>query len=109
MPDVAYLSYARLAYEDDAAAQVPRVAPNVAVEILSPGDRRDVRREKIRIYLAAGSELVIFVDPENETIVTFDRTGERRFTGEDVIEHTALPGLRFRVADVFRKPLPPHE
>lgn len=107
VPDVAYLSYGRVAYEDDDAAQIPRIAPSVAVEILSPGDRRDVRLEKICVYLAAGTELVLFVDPERETIATFDRMGERRFASDDVIDHEALPGLRFRVADVFRKPPAP--
>ena len=79
--------------------KIPRTAPDVGVEIFSPGERRDVRREKIRVYLAAGSELVIFVDSEREVIATFDRAGERRLSGADVIEHAALPGLRFSVAD----------
>jgi Uma2 family endonuclease len=108
VPDVAFLSYERVAYEDDEAAQIPRVAPNVAVEILSPGDRRDVRREKIRVYLAAGSELVIFADPEPQTITLFDTAGERRLSGDEVVDHPALHGLRFTVADVFRKPPPPN-
>jgi len=107
VPDVAYVSYERIAHDDDAAAEIPRVAPNVAVEILSPGDRRDVRREKVRVYLSAGSDLVLFVDPEQQTIVTFDRDGERRYSANDVVEHPAMVGLRFCVADVFRKPPPP--
>ncbi len=49
VPDVAYVSYERVGYDEDAAAQIPRVAPNVAVEILSSTERRDVRSEKIRI------------------------------------------------------------
>ena len=40
VPDVAYLSYARVPFEDSAAADIPRVAPDAVVEILSPGDRR---------------------------------------------------------------------
>ena len=107
VPDIAFVSYARLSYDDDDAAQIPRIAPDVAVEILSPGDRRDVRLEKIRVYLAAGSELVMFVDPERETITMFDRLGERHLQGDASIEHPALPGLTCSVADVFRKPPPP--
>lgn len=109
VPDVAYLSYARLPYDDDDAAQIPRIAPDVAVEILSPGDRRDVRLEKIRVYRATGSDLVLFVDPERESIVTYDRAGEQRYAGDDIIDHEALPDLRFRVSDVFRKPTRPGE
>jgi len=107
VPDIAYVSYARLPFEDDDAAQIPRIAPDVAVEILSPGDRRDVRREKIRVYLAAGSELVLFVDPEHETVEVFDHSGSRLLRGDDVVEHLAMPSVRFSVADVFRKPPAP--
>jgi Uma2 family endonuclease len=96
VPDVAFVSYDRVGYDEDSAAQSPRVAPNVAIEILSPTERCDVCREKIRIYLAAGSELTLF-----------DHSGERRSSGSDVIEHPALPGLRFTVDDMFRKPPPP--
>jgi len=106
LPAVAYVSYGRIPHADDAPAEIPRIAPNLALAILSPGFRRDVRREKIRIYLAAGTELVMYVDPEQQTVATFDAGGERRFSGEDAIERPALPGLRFRGADIFRKPPP---
>src|SRR5437588_8149071 len=38
VPDVAFLSYRRMPYEDGPAADIPRVAPDVVVEVLSPGD-----------------------------------------------------------------------
>lgn len=107
VPDIAYVSYERIAYDDDAAAEIPRVAPNVAVEVLSPGDRRDVRREKIRIYLAAASDLVLFVDPEQQAVTSFDTFGERRYVADETIEHPAMPALKFSLADIFRKPPPP--
>jgi Uma2 family endonuclease len=58
LPDVAYLSYARLGAEEDAAAQIPLGAPNVAVEILSPDDREIDVMDKVSTYLRVGCELV---------------------------------------------------
>src|SRR6202040_3305648 len=49
VPDVAYLSYDRVPYEDEEAADIPRVAPDVAVEVLSPRDHRRDVDEKIRV------------------------------------------------------------
>src|SRR5215467_11028342 len=66
VPDVAFLSFDRLPYDDEAAADIPRVAPNVAVEILSPGDRRADVDEKIRVYLAAGTEAIFLVNTERQ-------------------------------------------
>src|ERR1700674_2107802 len=75
VPDVAYLSYERVGYDDDEGASIPRVAPNVVVEILSPGDaRRDVN-EKIRVYLASGTDVVFIVDPARMTVIAHSADG----------------------------------
>ena len=36
VPDVAYVSFARLPYDADAQAERPTIAPDIAIEILSP-------------------------------------------------------------------------
>jgi len=58
VPDVAFLSYERLGYDEDEAAQIPYMAPDAAIEILSPDDGRADIEEKIRVYLASGTALV---------------------------------------------------
>ena len=63
VPDVAYLSYERLGYDEDDAAQAPCVAPYVAREVISPNDRRRYVDEKIGVYLASGAELVVLDRP----------------------------------------------
>src|SRR5215467_1444444 len=39
VPDVAYVSYQRIPYESPTEADIPRVAPDLVVEVLSPDDR----------------------------------------------------------------------
>jgi Uma2 family endonuclease len=69
VPDVSYFSFERLPWDlPDDARERPRIAPDVAVEIHSPGDRRRTTREKIGLYLAHGSRAVIVADPLARTI-----------------------------------------
>jgi Uma2 family endonuclease len=102
VPDVAFLSYARLSL--DAArdeVQVPLGAPTVAVEILSPYDRRADVQDKIATYLSAGTEAVVLVDPRRETIAVHDGGGERVLRAGDALTHAALPGFSLDVGELF--------
>jgi|SRR5580700_11578294 Uma2 family endonuclease len=67
VPDVAYFSFERMPLEFGELREKPTIAPDVAVEILSPDDRRPLLDEKIAIYLANGSLLVIVVDPKSRS------------------------------------------
>jgi Uma2 family endonuclease len=106
VPDVAYLSYDRVPFEDEKAADIPKVAPDAVVEVLSPGDlRRDVD-EKIRIYLAAGTNVVFVVDTTDETVTSHNLRGCERFGGIDIIRHAALPGFALQVHSLFERTKP---
>jgi Uma2 family endonuclease len=106
VPDIAFLSFERLGYAQDEAAQIPYLAPDAAIEIVSPGDRRDDLEDKIRVYLAAGAKLVLLVDPVQRSFVAHDAMGARRFSSDALFTHTALPGFSVPVASVF-EPLKP--
>ena len=101
VPDVAYLSYDRLSRDEREAAQEPRMAPNLAVEILSPSDWRSQVDRKIGLYLAAGTDLVMVVDAEERTLTVYDRLGADVFREGDVVEHRALPELRLALTELF--------
>ena len=106
VPDVAYLSYGRVSYDDDDAASIPIVAPNAVVEVLSPGDaRRDVE-EKVRVYIASGTEVVFIVDPIRETTEVCDAHGRKKFHRGEVLTHGSLAGFALPVAKIFEK-IPP--
>lgn len=79
------------------------VAPELAVEILSPDDRWSDLRQKIEEYFAIGVERVWIVDPATRTVEVFEsatrsqRLGEAdRLRGEGVLEGFELP-----VAELF--------
>lgn len=101
VPDVAYVSNERLrplSYEE---LQVPPLAPDVAVEILSPGDRRIDIDDKVATYLLAGSSLVIVVDPGERAVELHDGSLVTRLGELDTIEHASLPGFRYSAGDLF--------
>jgi Uma2 family endonuclease len=101
VPDIAYVSYARLAGMTHDEKQEPRTAPDAVIEVRSPDDRQSHIDEKRRVYLAAGTTLVILVDPQTAVVVAIDADTERRFTQNETLTHPALPGFEVELAPVF--------
>jgi Uma2 family endonuclease len=101
VPDVAYLAYERLSREQRAEAEEPHIAPDLAVEILSPSDWRSQVERKTALYLDAGTKVVMEVDPTECTVTIQDGLGARVYREGGVMEHAALPGLRLDVAELF--------
>jgi Uma2 family endonuclease len=106
VPDVAYLSYARLSYGEQLKTDVPRLAPDAVVEILSPDDRRPDVDEKVRVYLAAGTSVLFLVDPKSRSVEVYDRNGQTHVSEDAVLVHEALPGFRLAVHQLFSLPTP---
>jgi len=100
-PDLAFISQARLPEPEPVG--FPELAPDLAVEILSPDDRPGEVLGKVADYLSAGTNLVWVVDPERrltriyradgtEAIVTADEA----LRGEDV-----APGFACALATII--------
>jgi Uma2 family endonuclease len=101
VPDIAYLSAERIGDAPEEEVEAPLAAPSVAVEILSPEDKPAHVRHKTEVYLAAGSDAVIVVDPAAETVVVHDAHETRSFGRGQRFEHAALPGFGFDVSEMF--------
>jgi Uma2 family endonuclease len=105
-PDVSFIQAARLAVEDEPEGWA-RIAPDLAVEVVSPHDLFEAVSIKVREYLAAGVRLVWVIDTATQMVYVYPR--ERRgeilmqedeLSGEDVVE-----GFHCRVADLFVPPV----
>jgi Uma2 family endonuclease len=101
VPDVAYISNVRLRSLGDSEVEMPPLAPDIAVEILSPDDRRVDVDDKIGVYLRAGSSLVIVVDPHRRIVELHDRNGSVDLGETLAIEHAAMPGFSYPVRELF--------
>ena len=85
------------------SAPVFQFAPDLAVEVVSPTDSQWQVERKVEEYLAAGSRLVWVARPAMRRISAYLPDGtEKSFGPNDQIDAApVLPGLRFRVGDVF--------
>ena len=82
-------------------------APDLAVEVVSPGDSFTAVATKAFDWLAHGATLVWILDPDHRTVtVVRSRTDLRVLTVDDELEAAdLLPGFRCRVAALFRAAL----
>lgn len=103
VPDVAVYRRERVSLDEDGElTDDVTVPPDLTIEIRSPG--QGVRRtlDKCRRYIASGTAISLFVDPERRTVTRFDANGTVVLRGEERIDLDALfPDLNLTVADVF--------
>src|SRR4030095_2647233 len=69
-PDVAFVNKTRIEEAGTFEGFWPG-APDLALEVLSPGDSYTEVEEKVREYLAAGTKAVWIVDPKGRTITVY--------------------------------------
>jgi Uma2 family endonuclease len=103
MPDVSFVSADRLPpYE--AREGVMHLAPDLAVEILSPSNRAREMAEKVALYQQAGVRLIWVVQPRRRAVTVHTLGGEPRTLHEtdELDGGDVLPGFRLPVADLFR-------
>jgi Uma2 family endonuclease len=103
-PDAAYISKVR-------AGSIPKkvfaTAPDLVVEVISPSETVRAVLDKARLYLHAGSQLVLAVDAETKKVDAYRlaTNGELRVQTLGVTDtldaSEALPGFRMKVQDLF--------
>jgi Uma2 family endonuclease len=101
VPDVAYVASARMAPLCDEAAEEPPFAPDIAIEVRSPGDRERNIQAKVDLYLTHGAVLVLDVDPDRHRIVAYGAEGARTFGPGTTFAHEAAPGFTIEVDALF--------
>jgi Uma2 family endonuclease len=102
VPDVAYLSYVRSPDEDDRVSEIPHIAPDAVVEVLSPRDHKRDLEDKLRVYFACGTRVVFVVNTRDGTVSIRDDAGERIVRDDEVVSHRSLPGFALRAGSLFR-------
>lgn len=102
VPDVAFISYERSADLKGKNLDAPPVAPDIAVEVLSPDDIRAHIDEKRRVYLASGVELVLHVDPKKKRVDAYRPDGSHEVVSLDApYAPPDFPGLELPFGAFF--------
>jgi len=100
-PDAAFISKGRI--PADGLPRFVPFAPDIAVEVLSPGDAQVEVEEKTEQWLQAGTAMVWVVNPRGRTI-TIHRKGRdpRVLRQNDTLDGEDIcPGFSLRVAEIF--------
>jgi len=102
-PDVSFYSHARWP-RAQVGNSLPPVPPDVAVEVISPGNRLAEIQKKVSEYLGAGVSVVWVIYPQQKRVVVYRADADEPMTLDAgaVIENLAeLPGFRCSVSDFF--------
>ena len=104
-PDVSFVRFGRLPNEQPADGY-DHLAPDLAVEVTSPGDTVHELDEKVEEYLVAGVRMVWVINSEQRTAKIYlpdspiqSIREDQELTGGDVI-----PGFRCRLSEIFKYP-----
>ena len=102
-PDVSLIRLERISPDEAMSDGHLRIAPDLAVEVVSPNDLAYEIDEKVDEYEAAGVKLIWIVNPETKAVRVHRDDGtvtvlreKDELDGEHVV-----PGFRCRVADLF--------
>lgn len=101
-PDVSFISAEQLR-STPLSAGFYSGYPDLAAEVVSPGDTATQLDAKVQDYLDAGTRLVWVVNPGTRSVAVYSPDGQVRMLGaDDVLTGDAvLPDLRIPVSDLF--------
>lgn len=101
IPDISFVTRERA--PRGYSASLPRLAPDLVAEILSPSNRAGDMVELMRDYFDAGVRMIWVIDPRRRTAVVYRPDAAVRLLGpEDALDgEDVLPGLRVTLAELF--------
>ncbi|HUQ83814.1 MAG TPA: Uma2 family endonuclease [Gemmatimonadaceae bacterium] len=102
MPDLSFVRAGRLP-EAGIGPGLLKLAPDLAVEVLSPSETASELEEKLDDYLVSGTRLLWVVDPVRRTVMIISADAPVRWLREgDTLDGGAvIPGFTCAVADIF--------
>ena len=105
LPDVSFVAAERIPAEGEPEGIWP-LAPDLAVEIISPHDLYEKVHSKVRDYFAAGVRQVWLVSPEHKTVTIHHSPTQVTVLseGDELNGGDLLPGFRCPISELFQGP-----
>jgi Uma2 family endonuclease len=98
-PDVSFVAQDRISLSPEGYHSGP---PDLAIEVLSPSDRKGYIERKLLLWLGTGTRSVWLVNPRDRTVEVVSSVNNRRMLHEtDELVDEALPGFRVKVSEIF--------
>ena len=98
-PDVSFVAQDRIRLSPEGYHSGP---PDLAIEVLSPGDRPGYVERKLAVWLETGTRSVWLVNPRRRTVEVISSLNNRRMLheGNELVDDT-VPGFRVKVSEIF--------
>ena len=109
MPEVSFVRWDRLPGRQVPAEEFVDVAPDLAVEIVSPTNRAFEIQEKIAEFFEHGVRLVWIVYPDQQQVYVYEAVNRCQILERDGVLDggSVLPGFRLAVSDIFSQLVEP--
>jgi Uma2 family endonuclease len=98
-PDISFIARESVGVRSEGYRLRP---PDLAVEVLSPSDRKTQVERKTALWLELGAKAVWNVDPRKHTVEVIRADGVRKIFHEaDELVDDTVPGFRVKVSEIF--------
>jgi Uma2 family endonuclease len=103
-PDAAFISKAR--HAELKGVEFP-IAPDLAVEVISPSESSNDVMKKVRRYLQSGTQIVWTIYPEDKTVYVWTPSPDgspqaQAFEDDDILDGgKVLSGFTLKVSEIF--------
>jgi Uma2 family endonuclease len=99
-PDVGFVAKDRL--PDGLPDGYIPLAPDLAIEVVSPNDSGEDIQNKIWHYLMYGTRMVVYVYPKSQTANVHTPTSFKTLTIDDTFDGDVLPGFTLPLKAIFK-------
>jgi Uma2 family endonuclease len=103
IPDICFISWKKFPGGKLPTVQVPPVAPDLAVEVLSPSNSKGEMQRKLRDYFTAGVELVWYIEPATRTakVYTSPEQYDTLDETQTLLGGNVVPGFELPLRTIF--------
>jgi Uma2 family endonuclease len=103
LPDVSFISWDRFPGRKLPTDKVYRIAPDLAVEVLSDSNTENEMDLKLDEYFLAGVRLVWYIDPPTRTARIYTAKDQMQTIDENGVldGRDVLPGFQLRLGELF--------
>ncbi len=106
VPDIAFISFERFPESGEEKGSRWHLAPDLAIEVISPTDDYEDVQEKITEYFTFGVKQVWIISPESKTLTVYHTRKQVTILSADdeLICQDVLPNFRLRLSEIFQTP-----